>query len=192
MKIFREVGIAILIAIAIFVFLQFNIQSYTVRYGSMLPNIKEGDWIMVSKASYFISDPQRGDVVVFSPPFDSPHPYIKRVIGLPGDIIEVKDNKVFVNGIPLEEEYTMAEPDYEMQVIEVPADEYFVLGDNRNNSNDSRYGWTVARGNIVGEAWFTYWPAGRWTVIKHYGYPELSMAGEPETAVSHPTEARLD
>jgi hypothetical protein len=83
----------------------------------------------------------------------------------------------------------MAEPDYEMQVIEVPADEYFVLGDNRNNSNDSRYGWTVPQGNIIGRAWFTYWPAGRWTVIKHYGYPELSMAGEPETVVSHRTEA---
>lgn len=189
MKIVREVGIAVLVAIAVFVFLQFNIQSYTVRYGSMLPNVKEGDWVMVNKAGYFFSPPERGDVIVFNPPFDSPHPYIKRVIGLPGDFIEVKDNRVFVNGIPLEEGYVMAPPNYEMQATEIPENDYFVLGDNRNNSNDSHYEWTVARKDIIGKAWFTYWPADRWSVVRHYRYPELSAALEAEAIVSDPSEA---
>ena len=185
MKIFREVGIAVLIAVAVFAVLQFNVQSYSVRYGSMLPNIKEGDWVMVSKASYFFSDPQRGDVIVFDPPFESPHPYIKRVIGVPGDIIEVKDGKVFVNYISLEEEYIMAPPNYEMPAKEIPENEYFVLGDNRNNSNDSHGSWTVARGDIIGKASFIYWPVDRWRVTKHYSYQELNGAGNQEIMVSH-------
>ena len=185
MKTFREIGIAVLIAIAVFAVLQLNIQSYTVRYSSMLPNIKEDDWIVVNKAVYRFSDPQRGDVIVFDPPFESPHPYIKRVIGLPGDIVEVRDGKVLVNHVPVNEEYTMAWPDYEMAAKEIPDYEYFVLGDNRNNSNDSHNNWTVARGDIIGKSWFTYWPLDRWRVIKHYGYQELNVAGQQEVMTSH-------
>ncbi len=185
MNIVREAGIAIIIAIAVFVLLQFNVQSYTVRYGSMLPNVREGDWVMVNKASYFFSDPKVGDVIVFDPPFDSPHPYIKRVIGLPGDLVEVKDSKVFINNIPLEEEHIMAPPSYTMSAREIPAGEYFVLGDNRNNSNDSRYDWTVPRESIVGKAWFTYWPPDRWMVVRHYPYPELEGTADQELVVSY-------
>jgi signal peptidase I len=173
MRVLREVGIAVIIAVAVFVVLQLNVQSYTVRYSSMLPSIREGDWIMVSKASYFFSEPQRGDVIVFNPPFDSPHPYIKRVIGVPGDTVEITNDQVLVNGIPLEEDYVMAPPNYVMPVIEILESQYFVLGDNRNNSNDSRYGWTVTREDIIGKAWFTYWPADRSGITKHYRYPEL-------------------
>jgi signal peptidase I len=180
MKILREVGITILIAIAIFALLRLTVQGYRVQYSSMLPNIEEDEWIMVSKASYFFSDPERGDVVVFNPPEElhSRYPFIKRVIGLPGDIVEVKNDEVFINGIPLEEDYTREPPHYTVPPKKIPPNEYFVLGDNRNNSNDSHHWGTVPRDNFIGKAWLIYWPLNKWGIVKHYSYPELSVAGE--------------
>ena len=176
MKILREVGITILIAVAIFVLLRLTVQSYTVVMSSMEPNFQEGECIMVNKVSYHSSGPQRGDVIVFNPPFESPHPFIKRVIGLPGDTVEIKDGKVFINGTALDEDKYISEnarPNYTMPATKVPENEYFVLGDNRNNSTDSHTGWTVPRDNIIGKAWFAYWPPSKWGVVKHYSYPEL-------------------
>jgi signal peptidase I len=104
---------------------------------------------------------------------------------LPGDTVEVKDKQVFINGIPLEEgEYIMAVVNYKMPAREVPENEYFVLGDNRNNSNDSHNNWTVPRDDIVGKAWFTYWPLNGLGLIEHHSYPELIGAGEQEIMVS--------
>ena len=193
MKILREVGITILIAVAVFVCLRLTVQSYTVVMSSMEPNFQDGECIMVNKLSYRSSGPQRGDVIIFDPPFDSEYPFIKRVIGLPGETVEIKDEKVFIDGIPLEEdEYIMAPPNYTMLATEVPEDEYLVLGDNRNNSTDSSKGWTVPRDNIIGKAWFIYWPPSKWGVVKHYSYPELTEAGEQEMMLSHSFRVQLE
>jgi len=192
MKILREVGITILIAIAVFVLLRLTVQSYTVVMSSMEPNFQEGECIMVNKVCYRSAGPQRGEVIIFDPPFNSQYPFIKRVIGLPGETVEIKDEKVFIDGIPLEEEYIMAPPNYTMPAQEIPESEYFVLGDNRNNSNDSHSSWTVPRDNIIGRAWFTYWPPSKLGVVKHYSYPELNGAGEQEMMVSHSFGVQLE
>jgi len=186
MKILREVGITVLIAVIVFVCLRFTVQSYTVVMSSMEPNFQDGECIMVNKLSYRSSGPQRGDVIIFDPPFDSEYPFIKRVIGLPGETVEINDGKVAINGTPLEEnEYIAAQPDYTMSAQEVPENEYFVLGDNRNYSNDSHNGWTVLRDNIIGKAWFTYWPPSKLGLVKHYSYPELNETVEQGIIVSH-------
>jgi signal peptidase I len=193
MKILREVGITILIAIAVFVLLRLTVQSYTVVMSSMEPNFQQGECIMVNKVSYHSSGPQRGQVIVFNPPFESEYPFIKRVIGLPGETVEIKDGKVSINGTPLEEDkYINERPNYTMPATNISENEYFVLGDNRNNSNDSHNGWTVPRDNIIGKAWFVYWPPSKWGVVKHYSYPELLGTEGQEIMLGQSFEVQLE
>lgn len=177
MKILREVVITVLIAVAVFAILQLTVQSYTVVMSSMEPNFQQGECIMVNKVSYHSSGPQRGDVIVFHPPVESQFPYIKRVIGLPGDTVEIKDGIVSINGTPLHEPYILQEPpqnNKDYGPIVLSNGEYFVLGDNRNNSSDSRSWGPIKRNDIIGKAWFIYWPPSKWGVVKHDRYPELN------------------
>lgn len=192
MRILREIVITVVIAVAVFLLLRLTIQSYTVVQSSMEPNFQEGECIIVNKMAYRSSDPERGQVIVFTPPFGSQYPLIKRIIGRPGETVEIHNGKVFINGFALEEdEYISERPDYTMPPTEIPENEYFVLGDNRNNSRDSHLGWTVARGKIIGKAWFVYWPPSKWGIVKHYS-PELSVIEGQEVELVQTPEVQLE
>ena len=168
MKIFfNYVLITLVLAAAIFFGLQVTIQSSIVIGCSMEPSLEEGQRLIINKLSYKFDDPERGDVVVFHPPIKGQTDLIKRVIALPNDTVEIKDGIVYVNGSPLDEPYIASPPSYSFQ-REVPEDYYFVLGDNRNNSNDSHRGWLLPRDNIVGKAWLSIWPPDKWEVIPTY------------------------
>ena len=193
MKIFRDFIAPILVGLAVFALFQATVGSFKVYGSSMLPTIEEGDYIMVSKASYFFGEPQRGDIIVLHSPRENNTDLIKRVIALPGDTIEIKDNTVFVNDTPLFEPYIMEPPYYSVPREEIPTGHYFVLGDNRNNSSDSHRGWTVPRENIVGKTFVTYWPPYRWGTIKHYNLDAGTQAAEtilPELAMKTPCPTR--
>ncbi|KLU62411.1 signal peptidase IB [Peptococcaceae bacterium CEB3] len=138
------------------------VEAMTIPSPSMLPTIQLQDRVMVDKIAYKVSGINRQDIIVFHPPKNVNNPtgdvWIKRVIGLPGDTVQIKDGKVFVNGTALNEPYEMAKPDYDYGPIKVPADTYFVLGDNRNDSLDSHIWGVLPAKNVVGRAMFKYWP----------------------------------
>ncbi len=171
-RILREILITSLIALAIFLPMKATVQGYEVQYSCMVPNVQDGDWIIVGKIAYHLSQPQRGDVIVFNPPEElhSEFPFIKRLIGLPGETVEVHDGTVYINGVALVEPYLNEKPKYTLEPMVIPDGEYFVLGDNRNSANDSHNGWTVPMQNVIGKARLIYWPISRWDIIDHYSY----------------------
>jgi signal peptidase I len=181
MKVFRDIIAPVLLGLAVFALFHITLGSFKVYGSSMLPTIEEGEYIMVSKAAYFFNQPQRGDIIVFDSPQDPRSDLIKRIIAVPGDTVEVREDEVIVNGTPLQESYTLEPPHYLMPLTDIPADHYFVLGDNRNNSSDSHRGWTVPRQNIIGKAWITYWPPYLWGSIpsypEHINQPSAALNG---------------
>jgi signal peptidase I len=164
----REFIITAVLAIVIFLGARLTIQTFVVLMTSMEPNFHEGQRLVVNKAVYFFGDPQRGDVVVFDAPNSATEDFIKRIIGLPGDNVEIKSGIVYINGVALDEPYIMESPSYTMKEKEIPEDMYFVLGDNRNHSNDSHNNWLVPRDNIIGKAWLSTWPPDYWGTVLNY------------------------
>lgn len=156
---FRDLFLSVLIAIVVILFLY---QPVKVEGTSMMPSLQNDERIFINKFVYRfgISDIGRGDTVVFLYPGDPTKSYIKRVIGIPGDVIEIDNGKVIVNSRPISEPY-VAEDNRDsipMPRKIVPPDQYFVLGDHRSSSNDSRSWGYVPRQNIYGKAVFVYWP----------------------------------
>lgn len=174
----REVLITAILALIIFFAARATIQTYVVVMTSMEPNFHEGERVVVNKAVYIFGEPERGDVIIFRAPNGQQDDFIKRIIGLPGDTVEVKNRAVYVNGVKLDEPYIQSSPGYTMGPEKIPEDSYFVLGDNRNNSNDSHRGWLLPRENIIGKAWLSTWPPSEWGVIPSYDLDEQLAASE--------------
>ena len=151
--------------------LAFGIRTFVAeaRYipsGSMEPTLEINDRLIIEKMSYRFRSPERGDVVVFSPTEkllqqNFKDAFIKRVIGLPGEKIQVKGGRVYVNDKPLREKYIEEEPRYDYGPVTVPEEQYLVLGDNRNNSYDSHYWGFVPKENLIGRAVVRFWPLDR-------------------------------
>lgn len=152
--------------LSVVLFFLINAVSARIRIdgSSMEPNLHHGEFVIVSKVNYKLGEPERGDVVVFDFPRNITQEYIKRIIGLPGDQIMIRDGQVYVNGEALVEPYLKMEPQYEGEWV-VEDNELFVLGDNRNNSSDSHNWGMVPMENVVGEALLVYWPPGSWGLI---------------------------
>ncbi len=160
----RDIFFAALTAILIVVFV---VQPVRVEGTSMQPNLADQERIFVNKFVYYLSDIQRGDVVVFWYPKDRSKSFIKRVIGLPGEVVEVGQGIVYVDGKPLQEHYLLSEyvDYYSYPPVKVGRDSYFVMGDHRNSSNDSRHWGCVPASSIFGKAIFRYWPVSKMGVV---------------------------
>lgn len=169
----RDALVSVLVAAVLFAVLHVTVQQFTIQQVSMTPNIVEGERIIVNKLAYLFGGPQRGDIIVFYPPPEVENQeLIKRVIGLPGETVEIKSGTVYINGRAIREPYIKDPPRYRLDPYEVPAGQYFVLGDNRNNSNDSHTGWTVVRASITGKAVVSIWPLNAIGLAPNYAYAE--------------------
>lgn len=155
------------ILLALVLFLAINALSARVRVEnvSMQPTLKPGEFLLVNRVAYKLGQPSIGDIIVFHAPGANDMDYIKRVIGLPGDQVRVSDGIVYVNNQPLYEPYLAEAPRYS-GTWDVPANEYFVLGDNRNNSSDSHMWGFVPHDDIVGRALLIYWPMSEMSLLR--------------------------
>ena len=179
-SVIKEYAKAILIAVIIAMFIRtFIVQAFRIPSGSMLPTLQIGDWLLVNKFMYGVkipffrktaipvSDPKRGDIVVFIYPMDRSKDFIKRVIAVGGDTIEIKNKKIFINGKPFEDSYGVytdslilprtVQPRDNLGPVKVPAGHIFAMGDNRDNSYDSRFWGFVDLKDVVGKAFVIYW-----------------------------------
>lgn len=192
MRLIRELLITLAIAIIIYLSLQLTIKSFKVFNISMLPTIQPGDHIIANKLSYTLGTPQRGDIIIFYSPRHN-EDLIKRIIAAPGDRVEIKNGKVYVNGIMLYEPYILEPPRYTVFERTIPDNSYFVLGDDRNNSDDSHNGWTISSDSIIGKAWLLYWPPDRWRVVQHNSsYPaKASLESEQSAEIFNQPAIRI-
>jgi signal peptidase I len=189
-SLFREVLEAVVMAVLVFILIQTSLQNFKVEGYSMRPTLLEGQYLLVNKLVYFrldqerlarivpfwrvnepeerfaIHPPHRGEVIVFHFPEDPTRDFVKRVIGVPGDRISLRNGEVFLNGSRLEEPYITSKGNSNANVVVVEEKEYFVLGDNRRGSNDSRNWGPVPEEYILGKVWMVYWPPSMWQILE--------------------------
>jgi len=176
---FLDIIQIVIFAVSIFLFVYLLImQPHKINGESMETNFHNGEYILTEKITYDFNKPKQGDVIVFKAPPDGHDEYIKRIIGLPGDTVMVQNCKVYVNGQKLNETSYLAETvctnpgtfATEGLTLTVPANNYFLLGDNRPHSLDGRYFGFINKDKFTGRAWVIYWPLGNAGVVKHASY----------------------
>lgn len=166
----RDLVETVVLTLVIFLVVNTLTGRFQVRGSSMEPSLHSGQYLIVSKVTYRLGEPQRGDIIVFEPPNGTGEDYIKRIVGLPAERVEVREGAVWIDGYRLEEPYLVSTTPYS-GAWELGADEYFVLGDNRPNSSDSHSWGLLSRDRIVGKAWLCYWPPQYWSVAPHHRFP---------------------
>ncbi|MEX2426273.1 MAG: signal peptidase I [Thermomicrobiaceae bacterium] len=183
-----EIIETILLALLIFLMVRGVVLNFRVDGNSMEPTLSHSEMLIINRRAYTSFDlngfldalpgvdresedrryvfnpPTRGDIVVFRPPGASSDPYIKRIIGLPGETVEIRNGSVYIDGTELQETYVSSATSWrgggDQASVTVPENEYFMMGDNRENSSDSRSFGTVPKVNIIGKSWIAYWPPG--------------------------------
>ncbi len=168
-SVLREIIETLLLTFFIFFLVNSLIGRYKIDGSSMEPTLHNEQYLIINNLSYFLNEPERGEVIVFHHPRSDLN-LIKRIIGLPGDHIEIRNQEVRVNGVLLDEPYISAPPNYN-GTWDVPEGNYFVLGDNRNSSSDSHTWQFLPEENIIGKAILVYWPPEDWGFVPHATYP---------------------
>ncbi len=170
----RDVLTVVVIAAVIITGLQATVQKFGVVGPSMNYTLQTGQQLLVNKIVYRIHEPERGDVVIFHPPPEiSDDIQIKRIIGLPGEKVQIEDGTVYIykadgTKLTLDEPYVTNPATRPFLGEKIPENEYFVMGDNRINSSDSRTGWTLPQESIIGKAWLSLWPPKNWGVVSNH------------------------
>ncbi len=185
----RELFETVILALLIFLVLHISVQNFQVQGPSMQPTLNEGAYVLVNKLVYLrfqpkeligllpfvdveeedsvfaFHAPRRGEVIIFRYPRDITRDFVKRVVGVPGDTVELKRGQLYVNDVLIDEPYITSPDSRNVERLLVPENAYYVLGDNRRVSNDSRDWGPVPTDNIVGRAWVSFWPLDRWQAL---------------------------
>ena len=167
----REILWTIVFALIIYGVISVTTQEYRIEQTSMYPTVEPGERLVISKVSYRLHEPERGDIITLHPPHNPDGiPYIKRIIGLPNETIEIKNGITYINDVLLEEPYVVEIRDELYEAMVIPDGHYYVIGDNRPVSSDSRNWGTVPQENIIGKAWIRYWPPSEWSKAPNYSW----------------------
>lgn len=177
-RLVRELVETVALTLLIFLVVRFAAQSFRVDGESMEPGLHTNEFVLVDKVAYLFQSPQRGDVIVFHYPLDTSKDFIKRVVGLPGDTVSTTATQVIVDGQVLREPYISSPFNFNgNQTWKLGADQFFVMGDNRDNSLDSRTWGPLNKSYIIGKAIIVYWPFSSWELINTF--PSVFAALRP-------------
>jgi signal peptidase I len=173
LRFFADILETLVLSVVLFVGINYITARIRVDGSSMEPTLHSGQLVLVNRLAYKLGEPGRGDVIVFYFPRDPDQEYIKRLVGLPGDYVQIQEGQVLVNGTPLDEPYIAAPPAYTGE-WQVPEGQYFVLGDNRNNSSDSHQWGMVPTEFVIGKALAIYWPPTDWQIVPSFPHTGLT------------------